>query len=111
MVGHHVPTWRRKFEACNLFFYFFTSRITNKKREIMNRKAVVTTHDDLVEYRAFFTLTLCDYAKYLSSVSDAMDCYEEDGNVGELSTAITNAQIVFAKKILERLDCIVEKVQ
>lgn len=108
MVGHHVPTWRRKFEACNLFFYFFTSRITNKKREIMNRKAVVTTHDDL---RAFFTLTLCDYAKYLSSVSDAMDCYEEDKNVGELSTSITAAQIVFAKKILERLDSIVEKVQ
>jgi hypothetical protein len=77
----------------------------------MNRKAVVTTHDDLVDYRAFFTLTLCDYAKYLASVSDAMDCYEEDRNVSELSTAITNAQIVFAKKILERLDCIVEKVQ
>lgn len=111
MVGHHVPTWRRKFEACNLFFYFFTSRITNKKREIMNRKAVVTTHDDLVEYRAFFTLTLCDYAKYLSTVSDAVDCYEEDRNVGELSTSITAAQIVFAKKILERLDSIVEKVQ
>ena len=77
----------------------------------MNRKAVVTTHDDLVDYRAFFTLTLCDYAKYLASVSDAMDCYEEDRNVSKLSTAITNAQIVFAKKILERLDCIVEKVQ
>lgn len=77
----------------------------------MNRKAVVTTHDDLVDYRAFFTLTLCDYAKYLASVSDAMDCYEEDRNVSELSTAITNAQIVFAKKILERLDCVVEKVQ
>lgn len=111
MVGHHVPTWRRKFEACNLFFYFFTSRITNKKREIMNRKAVVTSNNDLVGYRAFFTLTLCDYAKYLASVSDAMDCYEEDRNVSELSTAITNAQIVFAKKILERLDYIVEKVQ
>lgn len=111
MVGHHVPTWRRKFEACNLFFYFFTGRITNKKREIMGRKAVVTTHDDLVEYRTFFTLTLCDYAKYLSTVSDAVDCYEEDRNVGELSTSITAAQIVFAKKILERLDSIVEKVQ
>lgn len=77
----------------------------------MNRKAVVTTNDDLVEYRAFFTLTLCDYAKYLSTVSDAVDCYEDDRNVGELSTSITAAQIVFAKKILERLDCIVEKVQ
>ena len=77
----------------------------------MGRKAVVTTHDDLVEYRTFFTLTLCDYAKYLSSVSDAMDCYEEDKNVNELSASITAAQIVFAKKILERLDSIVEKVQ
>ena len=111
MVGHHVPTWRRKFEACNLFFYFFTDCIDNKKRDIMNRKAVVTTHDDLVEYRTFFTLTLCDYAKYLSTVSDAMDCYEEDKNVNELSASITAAQIVFAKKILERLDSIVEKVQ
>lgn len=77
----------------------------------MNRKAVVTTNDDLVAYRTFYTLTLCDYAKYLSSVSDAMNCFEEDRNASELVTAITNAQIVFAKKILDRLDCIVEKVQ
>lgn len=77
------------------------------RKAVVTTHEVVTTHDDLIEYRTFFTLTLCDYAKYLSSVSDAVDCYEEDRNVGELSTAITNAQIVFAKKILERLDSIV----